>query len=201
MKKKLDVLVGLDNKEGKRAIEYGSKLTTATLIIAFAIISLTFTASCSDDGVIYIDNYIVKDTTQYRLENTSWKLAYFVDIENNTKREPNNPFTNPEIYTIYFDSTMDDQIGLGENSYSMGVIGIVYYDYSANYIDLTIKFKEMFSFGAHPIDPYDDDNFYDAILNTTAFELTKNQLKLFYNNRKNYLLFKPLNVEVEDEKE
>ena len=122
------------------------------------------------------------------LVGTEWKLTAFVELENNRSRKSISPFTNPEIYTLYFDSSMIDDI-IPQSVRSIPVTEVAYYDYNANYIDSTIVFKAGLFSGHWSPNRYDDDNFSYAILNSTKFDANSNQLKLFYNDRKNYLLF------------
>ena len=166
--------------------------TTRILLLSTIFLLLFFTAACSDDGVIYIDNYLVKDTTQYRLENTSWKLAYFVDVENGTKREPiiaSLPYPLPS-YTIYFCDTID--LYFCENATplkGMADVNVIYGCYVVDYTASSIKTYNVWNTAVYVPPESDEDNYVYSICNATTFEITKNQLKLFYNDKKNYLLF------------
>ena len=64
-----------------------------------------------------------------------------------------------------------------------------YFDGIVDYTLSTIQFKINSKPDAN--DVYDGDFYYQILAyNTLEFELNENELKLFYNNRKNYLLYK-----------
>ena len=149
--------------------------------------------SCNDEGVILLDDYIVKDTTQYTLEQTEWNLVLFVDAENNTSREPiKGPYLLPNSYTLSFHSAIEDPSFFCDTTYFTGMAHINSIEgcYSANNANSTIQVTFLWGTAVHPNFENDEANYCYGIHYSTEFEITATQLKLFYNDRKNYLLFK-----------
>ena len=127
---------------------------------------------------------------------TWWKLIAFVDVENNTSRQPVGSTDDNCCYTLIFydplndfflpDSPTDIYIAQAYCNYSSGIFEA--------YNNDSIKFAGGMTFaGCYEWARYDEDYYFGAMFYATSFELKPDELKLYYNykGKKNYLLFKP----------
>jgi len=143
-------------------------------------------------SVIIIDanKHLKKDTT--KLENTKWKLIAFVDVEAKKMREPLNVknLTDPDRYTIKFGDTLfttDTSVVLAFAAQADFNCTSGYY--IVNYSKSTIYIYEIYSTGIHLLFENDEDNYDDCLYYPQEFIIYNNYLQLFYNDKKNYLLF------------
>jgi len=119
-----------------------------------------------------------KNTLAY----TKWKLIGFFDVNENKLTEPVVAESCDNCYTLQFYDTTGCNGRAVKNSFR----GY----YRANYTYSTIEFVDSLS-ETLVEEPDEEANRYLADLqNVNAFELKDVELKLYYNNKKNYLLFK-----------
>jgi len=163
-------------------------------LINFMSVLLFLFSSCNNSGIIVIDanDYLVKDTTKWNLENTKWHLVAFVDLEAQTMREPLNVknINDPDRYTLNF----SDQSDSTDTTTISGIFGRADLNdfwgcYNVNYNNSTIRFYKIFKTGADPLFENDEDNYFSVIWDIVEFKIYKNYLQLFYNDKKKYLLF------------
>lgn len=111
------------------------------------------------------------------LSETSWKLLGFYSLSNN-ELQKSLPEDCDDCYVLTFskDGLVNGKTAsnIFEGTYSArkGLIAIM----NCN----TTKVGEV----------YDGNKFYMSLLNSTHYSFSDTQLKLFYNNKQNYLLFK-----------
>ncbi len=125
------------------------------------------------------------DSQQSTLENTKWKLVGFVDVaEECLKRaEPTKDcgkyYNCEKFYTLHF----TDSILYGyTTTNSFNAISDI--DYTKNTIQVKITLTPE-------VGEMDDGYLYSDILHEVqSFSFQNNELRLYYNNRKNYLLYK-----------
>jgi len=118
--------------------------------------------------------------------NVIWKLVGIVDIQNNSLTELSCEKRRGKCYTLLF-LTDDIFASTSSSNYEEG-------NYNANYATNTIKIKIL---GGTKVGETADGMEWSNILRGHSatidkFELKKRELKLYYNNGKNYLLFKSM---------
>jgi hypothetical protein len=131
------------------------------------------------------------------LFDTRWKLVGFFDVERNELREPRygDPWgDDPDYwYTIHFlpDTVRGDHgLHAATGTSIMNAIGCLYI------ADYTLSTFILFEVIATVMgDRFDGQDYIDALREVQAFELKDTSLKLYYNDKKNYLLFRPLEEE------
>ena len=140
--------------------------------------------------VIDANNHLKKDTT--KLENTKWKLIAFVDVEAKKMREPLDVMNIPylERYTINF----GDQSDSTDTTTISGIFGSADLNdfwgcYNVNYNNSTIRFYNVMQTAMYLPFENDEDNYFVVFDGTREFIIYNNYLQLFYNDKKNYLLF------------
>ncbi|MDR0581707.1 MAG: hypothetical protein LBG31_01970 [Prevotellaceae bacterium] len=106
------------------------------------------------------------------LEGTKWKLAGIMDAETDVLKEL-EPKNCEKCYTLVF---VTDSTALGIST--------------ANRVnvDLTAYLMRIPTMAGEITD--DGYEFYDTIRFVTSYTVTENELKFFYNEKKNYLLYK-----------
>lgn len=113
------------------------------------------------------------------LEGTQWKMISFVDTEAGVSKEA-EPI-GEKYYILRFN---DDNMMVGFSS-TNELHGSYEADYSINNINITIE-------PTTEVNELHDGNKYIELLNNTqGFSLKNNELRLYYTDKKNYLLFKP----------
>ena len=189
------------NKDGARYSQFTLFKTSKKLLnflLTFTFI-VTFTA-CNDDGIIVIDDYIVKDTTNYPLVGTRWYLVAFVDVENNITTYPDRS-DYPEEY-LHPDSlkkTSDYFLHFFNDTQCRGIrycryVGINYNIDSS--VSVCWKFNNFEVKYYNECGEMGEPLLYAAALEkvqsyTYTKKTTPHQLKLFYDDEKKYLLFEP----------
>ena len=119
------------------------------------------------------------------LKGTKWKLVGIVDSETNTM-EVLEPKDCEKCYTLMFDS----------DKYAYAGYNIVYYsasnelvgNYEVNYATQTISFTRPG--GTKIAEMGDGDMLREIIPTIQSFLFQGNELRLYNNSQKNYLLFK-----------
>ncbi|MDR1682485.1 MAG: hypothetical protein LBS25_03730 [Candidatus Symbiothrix sp.] len=112
-----------------------------------------------------------------KLTGTKWKLAALVDVQTRESIEP-EPKECDACYTLEFDS---DTTAVGRS-----VGNVQYYIVAPSNIKMVLT-TEM----------WDGENnnvnlFYEAFLTLDAYEYSKDELKIYYEEKKKYLFYKPL---------
>jgi hypothetical protein len=133
--------------------------------IFLAVISL-LVLGCSDNEDLSEDEDIA-------LSGTQWKLSGIADVETNVLKEL-EPAEYEDGYTIVFDT---DSTG-----WSMSAINTIMVKLWPETTIKGLKKVKDTVLG-------DVKLFYDIIETVRSYELVNNELKFFYNEEKNYLLF------------
>ena len=170
-----------------------TKLNSILLfVMMIGVVTINFMA-CKEPPPVDPPPVEPPDTTQYFLENTKWKLIAFVDNENNTTRpylNIKNIINDDMWYTLDFLEQSDST----DTTTISGIVGTaeindIYACYNVNYNNSTVHFYEVMQTGAYLLYENDESNFFTVLWGTKVFEITKNHLKIFYNDKKNHLLF------------
>ena len=126
------------------------------------------------------------------LEGTQWKFEGFVDTKTNVLTEPkpkdcgirgydeNNNIIKIECYTLFFETNT-----ICAQTSSKSICG----DYDIDFIKHRIHIYNLF--GQENGEKGNGGLYYEAILSVKSFSYKENELKLYYNDGKNYLIFKP----------
>ena len=133
-------------------------------IIQFSLVLLMCFSSCQKEKVF--------------LTGTEWKLVEFVDVATGEmkKAEP----TDKWCYRL----TLHKNRKMSGYSSTNSLEGKYKINYTQNYIKITIELMTL-------VNEYDDGDFYlESLENVNFFSVQENELKLYYNNKQNYLLFK-----------
>ena len=150
-----------------------------------------------DNGVEHYMLYEKKEISHpLSLVNTKWKLKGMLDVETNilTELEPKDC---ARCYTFEF--ILDGSFyGQGENSYFQHGMNS---RYIVNYALSTVQFGDISTRYADT-ETANGKIFLDNIYNfmeSGQFELRENELRLYYNNKKNCLLFNTLHLQSTNE--
>jgi hypothetical protein len=134
------------------------------------------TIPVSDKKIIFEH---IEDTTQYSIENVKWKLVSVVDVSNNSITIP-QPIEDSCFYLIFSED---------RTLYCKTTVNLLWGHYI---IDYEQKFINITEFKGSVIDElYDGDFFVKSLYAVDSFSVLKQELKLYYNNGNNYLLFEP----------
>jgi hypothetical protein len=115
------------------------------------------------------------------LESTKWKLASIVDTETGTLKEL-EPKDCEECYVLTFDTDSSFLTFSSTNELGGGYIA----DYETYSFQVTC-------FGGTKVGEIGDGQLYARLFGEgliQSFSVSKNELRLYYNDNKNYLLFK-----------
>ena len=134
-------------------------MKTCKLFIQLCIIM--FCLSCSSNSDVRF------------LKGTKWKLAGLVDTQTGELEEL-EPKSCDTCYSFTFDT---DNTAFGNSI--------------TNYIGVFLipELRIIVLTEAYDYNVGDAANFYDAIQSVVSYDLKKNELKFYYNENKNYLLF------------
>jgi hypothetical protein len=150
------------------------------LIFAASCIIIGFFSACEKAKQCEkIETDIIIDECQSTLENTNWKLVGFVDIETGCLKKA-EPTDCNSCYTLNFKA---DSILFGHTSTnSFNAAYIV--DYDMNSIQIKVLLSTT-------VGEMGDGYLYDSILDKVQFFILQmDELRLYYNDKNNYLLFK-----------
>jgi len=123
-----------------------------------------------------------------KLEGSKWKLVGIVDAETDDLKEL-EPKDCESCYTLAFDNSIpycneDDLKSFSVRSSTNDLGGCFVIDYTAQ------RFH-VYSFGGTKISEVGDGSlFHNVFRNIQSFFLQENELRLYYNNKQNYLFFK-----------
>ena len=148
------------------------------LFLTIALLCFCFTA-CNDDGIIVLDDFgTKKDTTKiHLLTGTEWRLVEFSDIEKNKLLEK---FFG-SCFTLYF----IDSMAVNGRGISNKTVGYYYAEVSSMAFKFTM-FQNATLVGGYN---NEEDLYIETMRKVESFSLNDEELKLFYNNKKDYLLF------------
>ena len=133
------------------------------------ILVLLIATSCKDDSVSNMP-------TETKLVGTKWKLVGFFDVEKNTLREA-EPKDCEDCYTLYFDT---DSTASGKSTNNAIQLNIINWKVGGT------KAGELSEDGWMYMDILGDK------AKSYSYEKEDNKLKFYYNNKKNYLLYRAL---------
>ena len=155
----------------------------------FAIALVALFVSCSDENITSSVSQKTDNSFQSlcSFEGTEWKLSAFVDVVNGTTYIPKGLEDLPSLDYCLFFAGVDETTGEGVVRImpsSCGYSNSYVVDCSSSAISIT-PYWQSTSYG----EP-DSKLFIDAIKDAETFTMSVDTLKLFYNNGKNYLLFK-----------
>jgi len=162
-------------------------LLCAIFIFAFSL------TSCKNDATKPEETPILQT-----LEGTKWKLRGIVDVEADTLKElkpKEGVDTVPHwlniehCYTLIFDADFPWCVSPMFSNVTGSMVTIDFRaKFTVDYALSTIQFQLTNILTA--VDIYDGDMYVKILLyEVQEFELKENELKLFYNDRKNYLLY------------
>ena len=150
------------------------------------------------------DNDIEKTDSNFTLQGTAWKLVGIVDTQTNmlTELEPKNcekcytiEFGTDSFYneTSWFNGRVNVEAGWYKIFTGTSTSNILSCWYS---IDYNTKTFNVYNIGGTEVCEIDDGNSYRQILlkiqSFTVKDTCPKTLYLYYDDGKNYLLFKPL---------
>jgi len=151
------------------------------IFLLCSLVVLVFTVINCNTGVSL-------DKGDGKLFNTRWKLVGFFDVEK-------NEFSELEVkncvhcYILNFQQ--DSTVVENDKRYwvSWGKLETVSFGayYIVDYIRSTIIFELIARHASE--DTYDGEKYYEALVDVRTFERNGDELKLYYNDGKNYLLF------------
>lgn len=149
------------------------------LIITTLLCLVGFATACDEGGG---DNPEPPTTT---LIGTKWMLNAYVDTENNTiEAVPPNEWW--DSFTIFFNT---DSIVTGV-SRNYRLAGLYIADYSKSELFFISIGHDTPEVNEDDFDVYEEDlKFFAAMEQVRYFTRTETELKLFYNNKNNYLRF------------
>jgi heat shock protein HslJ len=160
-------------------------ITIVITILCTLLIGFFITVSCekptvpntpqSDDPALLT----TKDSTATNLAGTKWKLVKFVNVSEGITKDPEP--SSDSCYWIMFnnDGTMCGQSSTNE----------LFGYYQINFSTLTIQ---LLVGGTKISEMFDGSLYMEKINLVDSFNLTNTDLKMYYNNQQNYLLFKSL---------
>jgi hypothetical protein len=112
------------------------------------------------------------------LTKTKWKLVGFVDVETETIKEA---YPNGEYHYVLTFNKWGKFSGLTSSNSIEGKYKINYYKHSINF---SMKLGTV-------ANEFPDGYIYtDALFKVDYFFIQENELKLYYNNKQNYLLYR-----------
>ena len=126
------------------------------------------------------------------LEGSAWKLVAFLEVATNTSRPPIYcSFADTNLqYTLSFSESIDGNISIAGVSDWKGMEG----NCKINYIDSSIKVDILLYTVKFATYENDESNYYNGIRYATKFEINNKELKIFYNDENNCLVFKKVDV-------
>ena len=145
------------------------------VVLCMMIIVLFFAFGCEKLRNLRVDELIEVLNSSCHLQDTKWKLVGIVDTQTDSLKEL-EPKDCEECYsfTFYTDSTATGWS-------TSNILGVI--------LRPTVRiFIMTYALGT---DFYLEDAilFRNTIETITSYELSKNKLKFYFNDRKNYLLF------------
>ncbi|MDR0682998.1 MAG: hypothetical protein LBG15_14290 [Dysgonamonadaceae bacterium] len=118
------------------------------------------------------------------LTGTKWKLAALVDVQTRESIEPEPKECN-KCYTLEFDS---DTTAIGQS-----VVNTLHFIVTRSNMNMSLM-TEMWDG-----DQGNVNLFYEALLTLDVYEYSKEELKIYYDERKKYLLYEQVRDSPEDD--
>jgi len=172
------------------------------IIICLVILAAT-TTCCEKEWEKYKDckEWELTALEPQVLQSIHWKLEGFVDIENCTIKRPKCPenWVCEDAYTFRFTG---DTVSEGNPWYFTDTLArglkVFYGETSSNSISGTYEtdfetgsFHITTRLSTHVGETSDGYQYCDVLPKVQHFALQENELRLYYNDKKNYLLYKP----------
>ncbi|MDR1526532.1 MAG: hypothetical protein LBS46_02540, partial [Dysgonamonadaceae bacterium] len=137
--------------------------------LLFAVLALSISMACSEDVVSGTD--ISDDETG--LTGTKWQLAAFIDVQTRESIEPEPKDCN-RCYTLEFDS---DTTATGKSA-----LNTLHFIVTPSTIEMSLM-TEIGDSHYGNVDLY-----YEALQTLDTYECNKDELKIYYAEKKKYLL-------------
>lgn len=153
-------------------------LNEFSLLVTFCLLVGVITTGCKDDGIK------PKEETKLSLVGTKWKLVSFYDVEADTFKEA-EPKEDYQIGILLRDCfTLEFYVDSVKGKTSTNLFRA---SYIVNYTFSTIQFFDFWATAANEV--FDGLIYSQTLQQIQMFELKENELKLYYNDKKNYLLY------------
>ena len=117
-----------------------------------------------------------EESETFALQGTKWKLAGLMDVETGDLREL-EPKDCEECFTFYF---YTDSTAQGKST--------------INWLRLSLSPVVEINILTCVLDAPDGDIYTNTLTLINAYTVNKDSLKLYYNDDKNYLLYRPLTI-------
>jgi hypothetical protein len=114
----------------------------------------------------------------FSLTGTKWKLAALVDVRTHESIEPEPKDYNTTCYTLEF---VSDTTAMGQS-----VLNTLHFIVTHSTIEMFLMTEIGDSHHGNV------DLFYEALRTLDTYEYSKDELKIYYDEKKKYLLYKPL---------
>jgi hypothetical protein len=156
------------------------------ILFYFLLIIITIGAGACDEnesGTLSI-NRIKKHSSYLNLSftNTKWKLIGFVNAKNNTIKMAQPENDDSYVLTFYPDSTFQGKTSTNQ------ITG----EYVMNSKTGALEIVQFY--GTEICELQDGQDYVDALLLIDSFAIKERGLELYYDNKKYYLLFKPIEL-------
>jgi hypothetical protein len=115
-----------------------------------------------------------------KLQGTTWKLVGFADVETGTLRKA-VPEDCKSCYTVRF---LTDTVFSG-TSCTNKIDGYYHVDYG-----IPCSIDMVITLTTEVVEYFDGELFVKNLSSVQSFSIQEDELKLYYNDKKNYLLFK-----------
>jgi len=184
--KKIQITNVNSNMLGKAFSQFSTNLLLKQIIlITIATICFVGINSCSDKNVNNTkDGNTLQEEKENLLLGTKWKLFGYFDVEKNElKQDGYENYENYENTFILFFDTDSTISGTATNKLTYGKYLINFQTSTLNFIDFTMDWSDW-------VEDSPAGHSYVAIMNTIQHFSFTEELKLFYNDKKKYLLFK-----------
>jgi hypothetical protein len=140
--------------------------------------NITIPNDGNNGGNMPTDSLVNNSSAENTLVNIKWKLSRFVYAIGAKTKEPEPK--GETCYTIYFDSD-------NKRLSSFSSVNELFGDYELDYKSLTLKIKQLG--GTKINEQYDGKLFVDNLQSVHSFTVNDRELRLYYNEFGDYLLF------------
>jgi hypothetical protein len=143
-------------------------------ILILVVLALSMVTSCTD---FVTPRQEPDHSHEQGLTGTKWKLAALVDVQTRESIEPEPKDCN-QCYILEFDS---DTTAIGKS-----VLNTLHFIVTPSNIEMFLTTEIGDSEYGNVI------LFYEALLTIDTYEYSKDELKIYYDKKNRYLLYKPL---------
>jgi hypothetical protein len=171
------VINPLKQKGGFKNLKYPIIYLSGILSCLLVLITFTFTSMGCEKPENKQTNV---DTISHTLKGTTWKLVGFVGVSNKTTIIEAEPKDCENCYVLTF---VNDSIFDGT-----GVCNIMNGYYYINSPSIKVVFGSM----TEVVSWFDEELYVNTMNQVESYFQTENELKMYYNNHQNYLLFKSI---------